>query len=115
MNLKKFHNFGVFEVGMDKAGEINNLTKIIQPELAVITNISYAHIKNFNNLSEIASAKAEIMNNILPGGTIVLNKDDKYFRFLEKKAIRKKLNIISFSKNKISSNTFINFINTLIY
>ncbi len=107
MNLKKFHNFGIFEVGMDKAGEINNLTKIIQPELAVITNISYAHIKNFNNLSEIASAKAEIMNNILPGGTVVLNKDDKYFRFLEKKAFRKKINIISFSKNKIFSNVYI--------
>ena len=38
-NLKSNDDFGVFEVGMDKAGEINNLTKIIQPELAVITNI----------------------------------------------------------------------------
>ena len=63
-NLKENDNFGVFEVGMDKKGEINNLTKIIKPDLGIITNISYAHSKNFKNIKEIANAKAEIMNNI---------------------------------------------------
>ena len=49
---------------MDKKGEINNLTKIIKPDLGIITNISYAHSKNFKNINQIADAKAEIMNNI---------------------------------------------------
>ncbi len=107
MNIKKKHKFGVFEVGMDKAGEINNLTKIIRPDLGVITNISYAHIKNFNNLAGIAKAKAEIINNILPGGSIVLNKDDNFFNYLKKIAFKQKLKVISFSKNKTSSNVYL--------
>ena len=48
-NLNKNDDFGVFEVGMDKKGEIDTLTKIIRPDVGVITNISYAHIKNFKN------------------------------------------------------------------
>ena len=49
---------------MDKKGEIDYLTKLIQPNLGLITNISYAHIKNFSNLNQIAKAKGEIINNI---------------------------------------------------
>ena len=64
-NLKIKDDYGVFEVGMDKKGEIDNLTKIIKPEVGVITNISYAHVKNFKNLKQIAFAKSEIMNNIV--------------------------------------------------
>ena len=47
LNIQKKDIFGVFEVGMDKKGEIDSLTKLIMPDLGVITNISYAHIKNF--------------------------------------------------------------------
>ena len=55
---------------MDKKGEIDNLTKIIKPDLGIITNISYAHSKNFKNINQIADAKAEIMNNIKKNGTL---------------------------------------------
>ena len=56
-NLKQNDDFGVFEVGMDKKGEIDNLTKILKPDLGIITNISYAHSKNFSNIKKIAEAK----------------------------------------------------------
>ena len=56
-NLKQNDEFGVFEVGMDKKGEIDNLTKIIKPDLGIITNISYAHSKNFKNINQIAKLK----------------------------------------------------------
>ncbi|MDB9983858.1 UDP-N-acetylmuramoyl-L-alanyl-D-glutamate--2,6-diaminopimelate ligase, partial [Candidatus Pelagibacter sp.] len=46
-NLRKNDEFGVFEIGMDRKGEIDYLSKIIKPDVGVITNISYAHIKNF--------------------------------------------------------------------
>jgi murE/murF fusion protein len=68
------------------------------PDLGVITNISYAHIRNFKNLYEIALAKSEMINNIVSGGSIVLNKDDKFFNFLKNKALKKKLKVISFSE-----------------
>ena len=96
-NLKKNTDYGIFEIGMDKKGEINNLSKIVKPEIAIITNISEAHIKNFNTLKDIARAKAEIINNILEGGNIVLNKDDKFFNFLSNKAIKNRIKVTSFS------------------
>ena len=49
-NINYKDKIGIFEVGMDKKGEIDFLTKIIMPNVGVITNISYAHIKNFKNL-----------------------------------------------------------------
>jgi len=92
---------------MDKKGEIDHLTKLIRPNVGIITNISYAHIKNFNNLTEIASAKSEIIDNIVSGGTIVLNKDDKYFSFLKNKALKRNLKIISYGKNNKADVTFV--------
>ena len=106
-NIKKNDKFVVLEAGMDKAGEIDYLTKIIRPDFGVITNISYAHIKNFNNLKEIAKAKSEIINNITKYGKIILNQDDDYFYFIKKIAQKKNINIISFSKKNPLSDVYI--------
>ena len=107
-NIKNNDKFGVLEVGMDKKGEIDNLTKIIKPDLGIITNISYAHSKNFENINQIANAKAEIMNNIKKGGTIVLNKDDKFYNFHKNLALKKKLKVVSFGIRDKSSNIKLN-------
>ena len=107
-NLNKNDDFGVFEVGMDKKGEIDNLTKIIKPDVGVITNISYAHAKNFKNLKQIAMAKSEIMNNIVKDGSIVLNADDKFYKLHEKIALRKKLKVYTFSLNKKNATVRLN-------
>ncbi len=102
-NLKEEDEFGVLEVGMDKKGEIDKLTKIIKPDLGIITNISYAHSKNFKSINKIAEAKAEIMNNIKKGGYVLLNKDDNFYAYHEKYAKKKGLKVISFGiKNKSS-------------
>ena len=87
---------------MDKKGEIGNLSKIVKPKIGVITNISEAHFKNFNTLKDIAKAKAEIISNILKGGSIILNKDDKFFNYLFNCSIKKGINVISFSCRKKS-------------
>ena len=100
-NLKKNDEFGVFEIGMDKKGEIDHLSKIIKPNVGVITNISYAHIKNFKNINQIALAKSEIIKNIKDDGYLVLNKDDKFYNFHKKIGLKRNLKILSFSlKNK---------------
>jgi len=82
---------------MDKKGEINKLSKIVRPEIAVITNIAEAHFKNFDTLKDIAKAKAEIIDNISESGSIILNKDDKFFNFLSNKAKKKGIFVVSFS------------------
>jgi UDP-N-acetylmuramyl pentapeptide synthase len=97
-NLKEKTKFGVFEIGMSKKGEINKLSNIVKPNVAVITNISAAHIENFKNLKDIAKEKSEIINNVSNFGNIILNKDDKFYNYLFKIAKLKNLNIISFSK-----------------
>ena len=99
-NLKQNTEYGIFEIGMDKKGEINNLLKIVKPEIAVITNIGGAHFKNFNTLKDIAKAKSEIIDNILEKGSIILNKDDKFFNFLSNKAKKKDISVVSFSSKK---------------
>jgi murE/murF fusion protein len=103
-NLKQKDDYGVLEVGMDKKGEIDYLSNIVQPDVSVITNISYAHAKNFRNIKQIALAKSEIINNTKDNGFIVLNADDNFFSFHKKLAIKKNLNILSFGiKNKNSN------------
>ncbi len=101
-NLRKTDKFGVFEVGMNKPGEINKLTKLIKPNIGIITNIAEAHIENFKNLKGIANAKSEIINNITTGGYIILNRDDKFFNYLNNIASKKKINIISYGFSKLS-------------
>ena len=101
-NLDVDDKYGIFEVGMSKAGEINQLSKIIKPDLALITNIGEAHIENFKNIQEIAKAKSEILNNIQKNGKVILNRDDKFFSSLNKKAKLKKIKVITFGKSKKS-------------
>ena len=50
----------------------------------MITNISHAHIKNFKNINQIALAKSEIIKNIKEGGSLILNKDDKFYNLHKK-------------------------------
>ncbi|MDC0943571.1 Mur ligase family protein, partial [Candidatus Pelagibacter sp.] len=95
-NLKQNDEFGILEVGMDKKGEIDYLSKIIEPNVGVITNINYAHAKNFKNIKQIALAKSEIINNIRPNGFVVLNADDSFFELHKKIAYKKNLKVISF-------------------
>ncbi len=109
-NLKAEHKFGVFEVGMSKSGEINNLSKLVKPNIGIITNIGEAHIENFKSIKGIADAKGEIINNIQKDGSIILNRDDKFFHYLEKKAKLKKIKIISFGKNKKSDIVLVKFL-----
>ena len=100
-NLKKNDDFGIFEIGMDKKGEVDYLSKIIKPDVGVITNISYAHIENFKSINQIALAKSEIIKNIQEEGYLVLNKDDKFYNYHSKIGLKRNLKILSFSlKNK---------------
>jgi len=72
--------FGVFEVGMNHAGEIAPLSRMIRPHVAVITTIAPAHIEFFDSVEAIADAKAEIFLG-MEGGTAILNRDiDLYHR-----------------------------------
>ena len=101
-NLNFDDKFGIFEIGMSKTGEVNKLSKMIKPNLAIITNIGEAHLENFINIQDIAKAKSEIIANIQDKGNLILNRDDKFFQFLQKKTKLKSIKVTTFGKNKKS-------------
>lgn len=71
--------YGVFELGMNHAGEIAPLAELVRPEVAVITNVEAVHIEFFASVAEIADAKAEIMDGVQSGGAVVLPRDNPHF------------------------------------
>src|SRR3954451_5046795 len=71
--------YGVFEIGMNHAGEIEPLTRMVRPHVAVITTVEPVHIEFFRSILGIADAKGEIFAGIEPGGTAVINRDNAYF------------------------------------
>jgi UDP-N-acetylmuramoyl-tripeptide--D-alanyl-D-alanine ligase len=89
--------FGVFELGMNHAGEISALTAIVRPHVAVITTIAPTHLGFFRSVAAIADAKAEIFEGLEPGGTAILNRDNRYFARL---AARAGPNIVSFGEHR---------------
>jgi UDP-N-acetylmuramoyl-tripeptide--D-alanyl-D-alanine ligase len=79
-------DYAVFEIGMNHAGEIRPLVKLVRPHIAIVTLIAAAHLGYFKDLADIARAKAEIFEGVVPGGAALLNRDDAHFTLLQKLA-----------------------------
>ena len=88
--------FGIFEMGMNHAGEIAALTQLVRPAIAVITWVASAHIENFTDEAGIADAKGEIFAGLQPGGTAIIPFDSPHFARLHAHAARATGSIISF-------------------
>jgi len=73
----------VFEIGMNHAGEITPLSRLVRPHAVAITNVEAVHVENFpDGEAGVAEAKAEILAGIEPGGVAVLNGDNRWFESL---------------------------------
>ena len=79
----------VFEIGMNRPGEIAPLARMVQPHAVAITNVEAVHVENFpGGEAEVATAKAEIFVGIERGGVAVLNADNRWFDLLKAEARR---------------------------
>jgi UDP-N-acetylmuramoyl-tripeptide--D-alanyl-D-alanine ligase len=78
--------FAIFEIGMNHAGEITPLVKMVRPHVAVITTVEPVHLEFFSGIEAIADAKAEIFNGVEPEGAVVLNRDNSQFARLKARA-----------------------------
>lgn len=80
----------VFEIGMNHAGEIGPLARMVQPHAVCVTTVGPVHIENFPDGEEgVARAKAEIFEGLGPGGVAVLNGDDHWFDLLKHAALER--------------------------
>jgi UDP-N-acetylmuramoyl-tripeptide--D-alanyl-D-alanine ligase len=71
--------FGIFEIGMNHAGEIAPLSAMLRPHVAIVTNVEAVHLEFFPNVEAIADAKAEIFAGLDSDGVAVLNRDNPHF------------------------------------
>jgi UDP-N-acetylmuramoyl-tripeptide--D-alanyl-D-alanine ligase len=85
LKLDASHRSAVIEMGMSAAGEIETLTRLVSPDVGVITNIGPAHLEFLGSTDMVAQAKAELIENMRLDGTAVLNADDPYFDMLKGK------------------------------
>jgi len=92
--------FGVFEMGMNHAGEIDVLTQHVRPDVAVITTIAPAHIENLGSMEAIADAKAEIFGGLVEGGTAIIPADSEYTAQLVAAAKKFGANVVTFGSAK---------------
>ena len=90
--------FGVFEMGMNHAGEIAQLTRMVRPHAALVTMIAPVHIEHLGSLEAIADAKAEIFLGLEPHGTAVLNRDAPQFERLSEAATSCGARVLSFGR-----------------
>ncbi len=88
--------YGIFEMGMNHAGELAQLTRLVRPDVAIITAIAPAHIGHFSGVEAIADAKAEIFQGLTHEGTAIIPYDSPHYERLRKSALRSTKKIVTF-------------------
>lgn len=95
--LPKSAAHAVFEIGMNHAGEITPLTKLVRPHVAIVTNVEPVHLEHFASVDAIADAKAEIFAGLEPGGFFaIVNADSPYAARLTDEARKTDAQIMTF-------------------
>jgi len=74
---------GVFELGMNHPGEIEELCKILRPDWGIITNVGPVHIEFFGSVEAIASEKASLLKSVPKDGTVILCSDGGFFELFK--------------------------------
>lgn len=88
LRLDGSHRFGVFELGANAPGEIAWTASLVRPAIAMITNVTGAHLEGFGSMQGIANAKAEIFTGMAEGGVAIINSDDGFAGFFAEQASR---------------------------
>ncbi len=75
------HRYAIIEMGMNHFGEIEYLTQLAKPSIAIITNAAACHIEGVGDIAGVARAKAEIFMGLAPDGIAILNRDDAFYSY----------------------------------
>ncbi len=88
--------YGVFEIGMNHAGEIAALTRFVNPHAAIVTTVEPVHLEHFASVEAIADAKAEIFEGLVSGGTAIIKRASPHFDRLRVRAQIQAARVVSF-------------------
>jgi len=78
LQLRATHRYAVIEMGMNHSGEIDYLTRLAQPDVAIVNNASGAHLAGLGSVEAVARAKGEIFSGLPANGIAVINADDEF-------------------------------------
>ena len=98
--MPRTSEFAVLEMGMNHAGEIAALTRLVRPNVALITTIASAHIEHLGSIEAIADAKAEIFEGLEPDGIAIVPEDSPHRDRLVKAALRHADRTITFGRGE---------------
>ena len=87
--------FGVFEIGMNRPGEIAELAALLQPHTGIVTAVGAAHREAFGSVEEIAREKAALLEALPPDGLVLLPADDEWYDLLRNAAGNRRLVSVS--------------------
>lgn len=91
--------FGVLEMGMNHSGELAALTQLVRPHVAIVTWVASAHRAFFASESDIAEAKAEIFQGLVPNGTAIIPRDNAHYDLLHNRARDHTTEIVTFGRH----------------
>lgn len=94
-NMPANTDYAILEMGMNHGGEISHLTKMVRPDVAVITNVEAVHIEFFESIDGIADAKSEIFEGVTQGGAAIINRDSPHYGYVFEKAAAQNIATIS--------------------
>ena len=96
LELAKEHEAAVFELGMNHAGEIDRLSAIVKPNIAIITNAGEGHLEFLGSVENVARAKMEIISGMSKDGLLILNRDSQCFELMLAIAIEAGIKVKTF-------------------
>ncbi|QJC37258.1 UDP-N-acetylmuramoyl-tripeptide--D-alanyl-D-alanine ligase [Enterobacteriaceae endosymbiont of Donacia thalassina] len=105
LNLTNKYKYAVIEIGGNQINDISYTSSIVKPNIAIINNISAAHLEGFKSLKNIIQCKSHIFNYLTGKGIAILNYDDKNQKEILRKFVNKK-NILTFSLYNKKANFF---------
>ncbi|MCH8538355.1 MAG: Mur ligase domain-containing protein, partial [Alkalimonas sp.] len=95
LRLEPEHDFAVIELGANHQGEIAYTSSLVQPDVAMITNVAEAHLEGFGDLAGVARAKGEIFSALQPGQVAVIPSDSEFTGYWQSRL--QKQRVLTFS------------------
>lgn len=86
LRLREHHQYAVIEIGANHVGEVGMLSRLVQPDVALVNNVGEAHLEGFGSIEAVAQAKSEIFEGLSSDGWAVVNADDRFADHMRKSA-----------------------------